>query len=145
MLWEAEAKRGHGTDDSYSLCCMRGKVQLPVELKPPPSLLMSLLKNEHPKSKGFLENIRRYNSMFAFTSLGGKVDHTINNGRGPYCFRLQGENYHKMGTLLPENDQKPKFAQIYIFDTKNEIQNRMNVVRYLYLQYTMFTCFFTSS
>lgn len=129
LLWDAESKRGHATDDSYSICCMRGKVQLPVKLKPPPPLLMSLVKNEHPKSKGFLENIRRYNSMFAFTSLGGKVDQTINNGRGPYCFRLQGENYHVMGTLMPENDKKPKFAQMYIFDTKNEIQNRINGVR----------------
>ena len=137
MLWEAEAKRGQGTDDSYSLCCMRGKVQLPVELKPPPDLLKSLVKNEHQKSKGFLENIRRYNSMFAFTSLGGKVDQTINNGRGPYCFRLQGENYHRMGSLMPENIPTPKFAQIYIFDTQNEIQNRINVVRYSFLNFNI--------
>jgi hypothetical protein len=60
------------------------------------------------------------------------VDQTINNGCGPYCFRLQGENYHRMGSLMPENDPTPKFAHIYIFDTKNEIQNRINVVRYLY-------------
>lgn len=132
LLWRDESMRGSKEllTDSFALCCMRGKVQLPVALKPPPPLLMKLTKNEHPKSKGFLENIRRYNSMFAFTSLGGNIDHSINNGRGPYCFRLHGENYHVFGQLLPKSNDKPKFAQLYIFDTRNEIQNRINVVRY---------------
>ena len=67
--------------------------------------------------------------MFAFTSMGGKIDHTVNKGRGPYCFRLHGENYHVAGTLMPKTDKPPKFSQLYIFDTANEIQNRINVVR----------------
>ncbi|GKD69156.1 hypothetical protein Tco_1323246, partial [Tanacetum coccineum] len=45
--------------------------------------------------------IVRYNSMFAFTSMGGKVDDTVNYGRGPFCYRIHGENYHKVGSLLP--------------------------------------------
>lgn len=32
--------------------------------------------------------------MFAFTSMGGQIDNTINDGRGPYVFRLHGQNYH---------------------------------------------------
>jgi hypothetical protein len=93
LLWRDESMRGSKElmTDSFALCCMRGKVLLPVALKSPPELLTKLTKNKHPKSKGFLENIRRYNSMFAFTSLGGHIDHSINNGRGPYCFRLHGK------------------------------------------------------
>lgn len=134
MLWLAESKRGgtQGEKGAYSICCSRGKIKLPVSLKPPPELIKSLLTNNHPKSTSFLDNIRRYNSMFAFTSMGGKIDHSVNNGRGPYCFRMQGENYHMMGDLLPKPNESPKFAQLYIYDKANEVQNRINAVRYDY-------------
>ncbi|XP_012837527.1 PREDICTED: uncharacterized protein LOC105958070, partial [Erythranthe guttata] len=48
---------------------------------------------------------------------------SINNGSGPYTFLLHGQNYHLLGSLLPEEGTRPKFAQLYIFDTENEIQN----------------------
>ena len=64
--------------------------------------------------------------------MGGKIDHSVNNGRGPYCFRMQGENYHMMGDLLPKPNESPKFAQLYIYDKANEVQNRINAVRYDY-------------
>ena len=67
--------------------------------------------------------------MFAFTSMGGKVDKTINNGRGPYVFRISGQNFHRMGSLLPSESEKPKFAQLYIYDTDNEISNRQQSMR----------------
>lgn len=74
------------------------------------------------------KKIRLYNSIFSFTSMGGNVDKTINDGRGPYVFRINGQNHHKIGSLLPMDNQ-PKFAQLYIYDTEIELSNRMNVVR----------------
>ena len=99
------------------------------DVKQPPELLKKLITNQHPKSASFIDNIRRYNSMFAFTSMGAKQDTSINVGRGPYCYRIQGENYHLTGTLLPKQGKEPKFSQLYIFDTENEIKNRMQAVR----------------
>ncbi|CAN6884113.1 unnamed protein product [Brassica oleracea] len=64
--------------------------------------------------------------MFSFTSLGGKIDHSINNGRGPFVFRMSGENYHRIGDIVPEPGQAPKFSQLYIIDTLNEIKNRLD-------------------
>ncbi|GJY15884.1 hypothetical protein Tco_0386306 [Tanacetum coccineum] len=112
-------------DQSYSICCSRGKVKLGTELKEPPKLSKDLITNEHNKSATFIDKIRRYNSMFSFTSMGGKVDDTVNYGRGPFCYRIHGENYHRVGSLLPGTDTTPKFAQLYIFDTENEITNRI--------------------
>ncbi|KAF8369565.1 hypothetical protein HHK36_032409 [Tetracentron sinense] len=66
--------------------------------------------------------------MLSFTSMGGKVDHSVLDGRGPYTFRINGENYHRIGTLLPSSGQKPKFAQFYVYDTEHEVRNRINVV-----------------
>jgi hypothetical protein len=38
-------------------------------------------------------------------------------------FRIQGEFYHKIGSLCPIKGQHPQFAQMYIHDTKSELQN----------------------
>ncbi|KAI9082466.1 hypothetical protein K1719_035609 [Acacia pycnantha] len=69
-----------------------------------------------------------YNNMFSFTSMGGKIDHAKNNGCGPYTFVLSGLNYHHIGSLLPENGAKPVYSQLYIYDTENEVQNRISAV-----------------
>lgn len=123
MLWlEERARRDRVTNPKFSLCCMQGKVQLP-KLKDPPRVLLNLLRNLDVKSKHFQDNIRLYNMMFSFTSMGGKVDSSMNKGRGPYVFRLHGQNYHRIGSLLPDRGCSPKFSQLYIFDTQNEVTN----------------------
>lgn len=67
--------------------------------------------------------------MFSFTSMGGKVNKSVMKGRGPYVFRLQGQNYHRMGSLIPEDGEAPKFSQLYIYDSENEAANREKAVR----------------
>ncbi|XP_019199145.1 PREDICTED: uncharacterized protein LOC109192894 [Ipomoea nil] len=61
--------------------------------------------------------------------MGGKIDRTINNGTSPPIFRINGQNFHCIGSLLPALGTQPKFAQLYIHDTENEIQNRSNSFR----------------
>lgn len=109
--------------------CMHGKIELP----PPPVLpqvLLDLLFGEDGVSINFNENIRAYNSMFAFTSMGGEIDNSVNNGRGPFVFRLHGQNFHQIVSLLPAEGMPPAFAQLYIFDTENEVTNRISAFRY---------------
>ncbi|GJW45254.1 hypothetical protein Tco_0074053, partial [Tanacetum coccineum] len=81
------------------------------EVLKPPKLLMDLINGDHPKSSNFIDNIRRYNSMFAFTSMGAKQDKSVNQGHGAYCYRIQGQNYHRMGTLLPEEGKPPIYEE----------------------------------
>ncbi|CAL1378783.1 unnamed protein product [Linum trigynum] len=37
-----------------------------------------------------------------------------------------GKNYHRIGSLLPPAGEKPKFAQLYIFEPENEINHRLS-------------------
>lgn len=110
----------------FSLCCAKGQIQLPKE-PPTPSFIWQLY-NDPEKSKRFNDGIRLYNSMFAFTSTGGKVDHSINSGGAPYVYRLNGQNHHLFGSLIPETGEDPKFCQLYIYDTDNELSNRLKWV-----------------
>lgn len=114
---------------------MKGKITLPF-LRKPPQLLYNLMNEIDDRYKNFKENIRAYNSLFSFTSLGGKVESGINDGNGPPQFILSGQNYHRIGSLIPPEGAPPKFAQLYIYDTQNESSNRMKYFRYFvnYLQ-----------
>ena len=129
IMWHGERSTSTSniTVPKFGLCCKEGKVKLPP-LKQAPLYLRQLLRyNERGESSNFCKNIRLYNSMFAFTSMGGKVDYEINKqASGPYVFCVNGQNYHQIGTLLPKDDvTKPKFAQLYIHDTENEVRNRI--------------------
>ncbi|KAG4946474.1 hypothetical protein JHK87_042481 [Glycine soja] len=70
-----------------------------------------------------------YNMMFAFTSPRAKLDRSINNGAGPPTIRIQGQSCHRIGNLLSLPGHAPKFAQLYIYDTKNEIHNWIQSIR----------------
>lgn len=130
LMWYNERinKRRNCIPPKFSMCCMHGKIELP----PPPVLpqvLLDLLFRGDSESINFIENIRAYNSMFAFTSMDGEIDASVNNGRGPFVFRFHGQNFHQIGSLLPEEGLPPAFTQLYIFDTENEVRNRISAFR----------------
>lgn len=113
----------------FTLCCMQGQVQLPL-LKKTPELMERLLNGDDKLSKHFQRNTRPYNMVFSFTSIGGKIDRSLPKGLGPKMFQLQGENYHRLGSLKPPDGNSANFGQLYIVDTKNEAENRVNILRY---------------
>ena len=67
--------------------------------------------------------------MFAFTSTGANVDKSLFNGKGPAAYRIHGQSCHLIGSLLPMTGKAPKFAQLYIYDTENEVDNRIGGAR----------------
>ncbi|XP_038720003.1 uncharacterized protein LOC120012639 [Tripterygium wilfordii] len=129
IFWYSERlKSNTARRPMYSVCCRGGKISLPL-LKETPALLTELMDcGGLGRSKGFRRHIRVYNAMFAFTSLGSRIDTTLNDSFGPYVFRLGGQNYHRIGSLLPAHGDSPKFAQLYVHDTEHEVFNRMMVV-----------------
>ena len=52
----------------------------------------------------------------------------MNNGSDPHVFRVNGQTYHRIGSLLPIHGQEPKYAQLYIYETDNEVKNRIDAV-----------------
>ncbi|KAF1862622.1 hypothetical protein Lal_00013383 [Lupinus albus] len=130
-MWYQERKRKHrnATTPKFELCCGDGRVQLPLLESPPPFLHHLLFDIKDKDSLNYQDNIRLYNMMFAFTSFGAKIDRSMNSGRGPPTIRIQGQPCHRIGSMLPLPGQFPKFAQLYIYDTEHEIQNRMEGIR----------------
>ena len=79
-------------------CCHNGKVSL-TQLSSYPEELKNLLMSNSSKAKNFRQHIRQYNSAFAFASLGANIDKITT--RGPYCFCIHGQIYHRNGCLHP--------------------------------------------
>jgi len=66
--------------------------------------------------------------MFAMTSMGVNVINYINHGCGPYVFKISGQLCYRIGSLIPNYDARSEYCQLYIFDTDNEVRNRIVVV-----------------
>lgn len=104
------------------MCCSNGKVKL-MRLDPPGEPLKSLMSGDTAASRHFLENIRRYNSCFQMTSFGA-TKHVTEGGFMP-TFKIQGQVYHQVGSLLPVPETDPQFLQIYFMgDSTAEANHR---------------------
>ena len=120
-------KASHQTDEclsgsskirpKFGICCYQGKITLPP-LQEPPVELQGFYDREQLGSANFHKNIRRYNNALAFTSVGRQIDNSLNNGQGPYVFKMHGELIHKIRSLLPADNAEPTtvYAQLYLYD-----------------------------
>jgi succinylglutamate desuccinylase len=88
------------------LCYENGKVLLSNLLATLQELEVLLTSKERNAIK-FQDQIRMYNSVLAFTSLSAKVDESVSRGIGLYSFHMQGELYHKIGSLCIVERQRP--------------------------------------
>ncbi|KAG6514057.1 hypothetical protein ZIOFF_024396 [Zingiber officinale] len=110
--------------ETSQLCCRHGRVQL--EPIPAPVELQSLFAMENEEGRHFRQYVRAYNHVFAFTSMGVHIDETLASGaNGIYTFRTQGNIYHSIGSLLPSATNRPRYMQMWIVDTDNEVNNRL--------------------
>ena len=111
--------------ETDGLCCSKGKVQLDQfpQLHP---FLQHLYEGIDSNGKHFLANIRKYNSVFQMTSFG--CNEVSMAGFNP-SFRIQGQVYHLIGSIVPTQGESHKFTQLYfIGDEDSEIAIRSAIV-----------------
>ncbi|GJR42851.1 negative regulator of systemic acquired resistance [Tanacetum coccineum] len=126
MWYEERNNKGNrNANPTFSLCCQEGKVLL-SRFNETPEPLRRLLEYSEPATSRFRDQIIVYNGMFCFTSFGARIDHSINVGRGLYTFHINSQNYHRIGSLLPQEGTQPRYAQLWFFDTQNGLRNRLN-------------------
>jgi DNA replication protein DnaC len=111
------------TSPQFGMCCKSGKVQL-LDFRDPPQELKDLLDGSNAQAREFRENIWKYNRAFAFTSMKVKEDHSINSRNGPPVFRIQGELFHRIGSVEPSPGSTPTYSQLYIYDPRAALEHR---------------------
>ncbi|CAH2100828.1 unnamed protein product [Euphydryas editha] len=118
-------------NEPLGMCCSSGKVQL-TEIETPPEPLHGLLIGTDPDSSLFLKSIRTFNSCFQMTSFGATeiVSYAAANGQQfNSTFKIKGQVYHKVGSLLPMPNESHKFLQIYFMggeDSERALANRVD-------------------
>ena len=125
LHWTAERlTNSSDTNPCFGMCCFQGKIKL-GPLHNIPQKLKTLFRGQNPQANEFQENIQRYNNALAMTSLGCKVDESVNRGNGPYVFKVHGRLSHLAGSLLPQEGESPVFVQLYIYDPADALDRRM--------------------
>jgi hypothetical protein len=108
----------------FEICCKKGDIRLP-DIKPPPDRLCQLYESDESYAKDFWEQIRQYNASLTFTSLRYVADERIGNRHGgPTCFQIHGKLYHIQGPLQEENDNIPRYTQLFFYDPTYAAQVR---------------------
>ena len=97
-------------EESTGMCCSAGKIRLPI-LQEPVQPMKDFIVDNSEESKLFLPNIRKYNLCFHKTSFG--ADKVVRMPGFSPTFCIQGQVYHRIGSLLPEINIEPQFLQIY--------------------------------
>ncbi|OBZ81151.1 hypothetical protein A0J61_10801, partial [Choanephora cucurbitarum] len=135
LLWIDERNSVSKLSPTFQLCCGKGQYVL-QPFPATPTVIGDMLKGSNAESAEFKKNVRAYNNALSFTSLGVKLDASVQNRQnGAYAFRIHGSMYHRVGTsLTPENGQMPNFAQIYVYDASNELQNRHSIAKHLSIE-----------
>ena len=110
--------------EKTTFCCQDGKVT-GKDRNPSPSTTTTLKYYDVQQSgRLFLAHIRKYNNALALASIGCKKH--VRDGFNS-TFTIQGKLYHRMGNLLPERGETPKFSQTYFHDSDidKEVDNRL--------------------
>ena len=110
--------------ERFTHCCEKGKVKLPNIRAS--NQIENLMTGKDDSSGHFIAHIRKYNSALAFASMGAQI--APPPGRGPYCFRIHGQVYHRTSPLHPVMGNKPKYAQLYILDAEEALNQRMDML-----------------
>ncbi|XP_028094699.1 uncharacterized protein LOC114294746 [Camellia sinensis] len=110
--------------ETSTMCCNNGTIILPPVTAP--NEIIDIFSDQTVEGRHFRQNIRAYNHVFSFTSMDVHVDENLaTRTQGVYTFRAQGAIYHKIGSLLPNSSDRPRYLQLYVYDTDYENENRM--------------------
>ncbi|GBN55601.1 hypothetical protein AVEN_119165-1 [Araneus ventricosus] len=108
--------------ESPGMCCSNGKIRL-HSLQAPPEHLYTLLTADYSDAVHFQDNVRKYNACFQMTSFGSTKE--IREAGFMPTFKVQGQVYHRIGSLQPLRNEEPKFLQIYfVGDKDKQIEQR---------------------
>ena len=138
----------------FSKCCNHGRLRDIPCLPPAPPQLATLLAGRsvqtvrypyHPFSKvgqitqarmsmaefrshkHFAPEIRRYNTALGFASYCDHIEKSsplLTGSRGQPVYILKGRAYHMVGTLYPQADERPRYAQLYSLDPTDAADHR---------------------
>jgi len=94
-------------------------------MRPLPEPLNTLINGDNARSRLFRLSLRRWNELFAFTSIKFNMDKRMAEfGNSFQLFQIHGAMYHRQGLLVPGGGQDALYSQIYLYDPAYAAQER---------------------
>ena len=102
LHWQAEKLRlYHASARTFEACCKHGDAMV-ERMRALPEPLNTLMTGQDSQSRLFRQELRHWNSLFAFTSIRYNADdRTGVIGEGFQLFQIHGAVYHHQGPLVP--------------------------------------------
>ena len=123
LHFPAERNKTAGT---LSLCCKNGKLAHLPPVPDAPEPLRTYLVSAAPEARAFRKQIRRYNAAMSFVSFGANLEvktGTTGNNAPPVCI-VHGAVYHHSYSLRDHAGNTPRYAQFYLYDSREATQLR---------------------
>lgn len=105
----------------YTNRCHNGKIIEQATVYP--EEIKQFMDGSYEFSAQFKQHVRFFNSVLSFASMGAQI--VPHAGKGPYCFRIHGQIYHRTSHLLPPQLGEEKKAQLYVLDSDLATLRRM--------------------
>ena len=118
-------------NETSTVCCNNGKVNLPA-FPNPPQYLRQLWTADTAEARLFREHSRSFNNALALSSI--KVTERKFTGNYKPSVVFEGKVCQMFGPLIPDDNEPPRFAQLYVHDpaTQNTMRvSNMNLPRSL--------------
>jgi len=107
---------------TFEACCKHGDAMV-ERMRALPEPLNTLMTGQDSQSRLFQQGIRRWNSLFAFTSIRYNADDsTGQNGQGVQLFQIHGAAYDHQGPLIPPGGRDALYSQVYLYDPAEAVQ-----------------------
>jgi len=126
LHWQAERpqNRTRAKAGTFQACCKHGDV-IVERMRALPEPLNTLMTGQDSQSRLFRQHIRRWNTLFAFTSISCNANaRTGTTGQGLQLFQIHGAIYHQKGPLVPPGGRDALFSQIYLYNPVEAAQAR---------------------
>ena len=128
LHWTRElsaSRRPQGGVASFQSCCIHGQVQID-RMCQLPEPLNTLINGDNSEARAFREGLRRWNSIFAFTSIWFNMDNRTSEIGGTFqLFQIYGAVYHRQGPLVPAGGLgDARFSQVYLYDPADAARAR---------------------
>ena len=128
LHWTAESsasRRPRSGGESFESCCKHGKVQI-ERMRPLTEPLNALMSGGDTRARAFREGLRRWNSIFAFTSIKFNMDNRMSEIGGSFqLFQIHRVLYHRQGPLVPAVGMGDTwYSQVYLYDPADAARAR---------------------
>jgi len=83
------------------------------------------MNGDNARSRSFRGSLRRWNELFAFTSIKFNMDKRMDGiGTSFQLFQVHGAMYHRQGPLVPVGGRDALYSRIYLYDPAYAAQER---------------------